>query len=162
MSQITIYTDGLCEPNPGLGCWGFVIRSEAMTIKGCGSFGLSVEATNNEAEYEALVQALAALAAMGPAGGEGLFAKAPRLVIRSDSELVISQLAGRWQVKHPVMIRYHAGVYRLLSVIRFDPPVAFEHVRREANEEADGLSRFALGAGPLLDNFFQRTWQEAS
>ena len=88
-------------------------------------------ATNNVAEYRA---AIAGVSKAAEVGGR-------RLLLRADSRLLIEQLAGRWRIKNPVLVRLHVELRRILE--RFDE-VAFEHVRREFNREADRLANRAV------------------
>ena len=95
--MVTIFFDGLCEPNPsGVATFGFVIvglpgATEPAT--GCGVVGAGDGMTNNVAEYVALGKALAYLVATKAAVDE--------LSILGDSKLVIEQLKGNWQCNSP-------------------------------------------------------------
>ncbi len=84
-------------------------------------------ATNNVAEYTAAIRGLERARELG----------ATRLLLRSDSRLLIEQLAGRWKVKHPTLQRLHDEAR---SLIKEFEDVRFEHVRRERNVEADALA----------------------
>jgi probable phosphoglycerate mutase len=97
-------------------------------------------ATNNVAEYKAAIAGLERAAELG----------ARSVLVRSDSKLLIEQLSGRWRVKNPTLIRLHERVRALVS--RFAGGVAFEHVPRELNREADrlanrGVDEWLAGAG---------------
>ena len=96
-------------------------------------------ATNNVAEYTAAIEGLERAASLN----------ARSVMIRSDSKLLIEQLSGRWRVKNPTLIRLHERVRALLN--RFPGGVAFEHVPRELNREADRLANRGVDewlAGP--------------
>jgi ribonuclease H / adenosylcobalamin/alpha-ribazole phosphatase len=84
-------------------------------------------ATNNVAEYTAAIRGLERARELG----------ATHVLLRSDSRLLIEQLAGRWKVKHPTLQRLH---YEARSLIKEFEEVRFEHVRRERNVEADALA----------------------
>jgi ribonuclease HI len=84
-------------------------------------------ATNNVAEYRAAIAALDRAAEL----------RARRLLLRSDSRLLIEQLRGKWRVKNPTLIRLHTQARKLLAT--FDE-VSFEHVPRELNKHADRLA----------------------
>jgi len=84
-------------------------------------------ATNNVAEYTAAIRGLERARELG----------ATRVLLRSDSRLLIEQLAGRWKVKNPTLQRLHQEAR---SLIREFEQVRFEHVRRERNVEADALA----------------------
>jgi ribonuclease HI len=84
-------------------------------------------ATNNVAEYTAAIRGLERARELG----------ATHVLLRSDSRLLIEQLAGRWKVKHPTLQRLHDEAR---SLIKEFEEVRFEHVRRERNVEADALA----------------------
>ena len=84
-------------------------------------------ATNNVAEYTAAIRGLERARELG----------ATRVLLRSDSRLLIEQLAGRWRVKNPALQRLH---HEARSLIKEYEEVRFEHVRRERNVEADALA----------------------
>ena len=83
--------------------------------------------TNNVAEYRACLEGLLLAAEHG----------ARRVLVRSDSRLLVEQLSGRFRVKNPTLIRLHEEVRRIISGFA---EVAFEHVPREENAEADVLA----------------------
>lgn len=84
-------------------------------------------ATNNQAEYRAVIEGLRLAAERG----------AERVLVRSDSKLLVEQLAGRFRVKNPTLQRLHREVR---AVARSFERVDFEHVRRAENAEADALA----------------------
>jgi len=90
--------------------------------------------TNNVAEYYAL------LAALDYAVNQGLNA----LRIRSDSELLVRQMQGRYKVKSPELKPLHERASKLARQIAY---FAIEHVRRESNRDADALANVALDSG---------------
>jgi ribonuclease H / adenosylcobalamin/alpha-ribazole phosphatase len=90
-------------------------------------------ATNNVAEYRAAIAALERAATLG----------ARRLLLRSDSRLLIEQLKGTWRVKNPTLIRLHTQTRKLLA--SFDE-VSFEHIPRELNKHADRLANRGVDA----------------
>ena len=95
-------------------------------------------ATNNVAEYTAAIRGLERARELG----------ATHVLLRSDSRLLIEQLAGRWKVKHPTLQRLH---HEARSLIKEFEEVRFEHVRRERNVEADALANRGVDewlAGP--------------
>jgi ribonuclease H / adenosylcobalamin/alpha-ribazole phosphatase len=98
-------------------------------------------ATNNVAEYRAAIEALRRAHDLG----------ATALILRSDSKLLIEQLSGRWRIKNPTLIRLHTEARELIRRFR---SVAFEHVPRELNREADRLANVGVDAwlaGPGKD-----------
>ncbi len=95
-------------------------------------------ATNNVAEYRAAIAGLRAAAGLG----------ARRVLLRSDSRLLIEQLSGRFRIKNPTLIRLHGEAREAAG--GFDR-VGFEHVPRELNGEADRLANRGVDewlAGP--------------
>jgi ribonuclease HI len=84
-------------------------------------------ATNNVAEYTAAIRGLERARELG----------ATHVLLRSDSRLLIEQLAGRWKVKNPTLQLLHQEARSLIK--EFDE-VRFDHVRRERNVEADALA----------------------
>jgi len=89
--------------------------------------------TNNQAEYEGLLCALSESSGLGPG----------RVVIRTDSELLYYQMAGRYKVKNPELKVLHAKACELKLEM---PNVAIELVRREQNKETDKLAKAAARA----------------
>jgi probable phosphoglycerate mutase len=94
-------------------------------------YGYLGKATNNVAEYQALIHALKYALDRG----------AERVKLFSDSELVVRQMAGRYRVKHPDMVPLHRQAAALRSRFR---EATLEHVRRENNRDADRLANLAL------------------
>jgi len=84
-------------------------------------------ATNNVAEYWAAIRGLERARELG----------ATRVLLRSDSRLLIEQLAGRWKVKNATLQVLH---HEARSLIKGFEEVRFEHVRRERNVQADALA----------------------
>jgi ribonuclease HI len=124
--RLIVSCDGAARGNPGPAGIGVHIsdadgRTVAEIAKGIGV------ATNNVAEYSAAIEGLTRAKELG----------ATDVLLRSDSRLMIEQLAGRFKVKHPTLQRLHAEVRAL--TVTFER-VAFEHVPREFNKEADRLA----------------------
>ena len=94
-------------------------------------YGYLGRASNNVAEYQALIHALRYALKRG----------AERVKVFSDSELVVRQMAGQYRVKHPDMVPLHRQASTLRS--RF-LEASLEHVRREHNRDADRLANVAL------------------
>jgi ribonuclease HI len=125
-----IHIDGASRGNPGEAGFGVhVADSEGAVVAEL--YGYLGRATNNVAEYQALLHALRWAAARG----------ATHLALFTDSELVVRQIEGRYKVKHPDLRPLYEQARILLS--RFaDAPLA--HVPREENREADRLANRAL------------------
>jgi ribonuclease HI len=127
--DLVIHIDGGSRGNPGEA--GFGVYVEAPDGTATELYGYIGRATNNVAEYQALLHALRHALARG----------ATRVRILSDSELVVRQVAGQYKVKHPDMIPLHQEARSLMR--RFER-ITLDHVRREQNREADRLANRAL------------------
>ena len=127
---LLIHIDGASRGNPGEAGFGIHIEDE-QGRRLAGLHGYLGEATNNVAEYQALIHALRYALAKG----------ARRVKVFSDSELVVRQIAGAYKVKHPAMRALHGEAMALLD--RFEQ-TSVSHVPREQNREADRLANRAL------------------
>jgi ribonuclease HI len=130
MGRLTVNVDGGARGNPGPAAVGVVVRDgggEVLEERG-ERIG---EATNNVAEYRALLLGLELAAAHG--GTE--------LDLVGDSELVVRQVEGRYKVKNAAMKELNEKVKRALR--GFDA-WSIRHVRREQNADADRLVNEAL------------------
>lgn len=136
MERIIAYTDGGSRGNPGpagIGVYitapdGTVLREVALAIG---------NATNNVAEYHAVLTALQTLKAL-----YGKRTKDMEIELRMDSELIQKQLSGLYQIKEPGLVPYFIEIHNM-RVSHF-PSIRFVHVRREANKEADRLANEAM------------------
>jgi len=122
--------DGASRGNPGPAAYAVVLRDPEGKVVLELAKNLGRE-TNNVAEYYAL------LAALDYAAGHGIRA----LRIRSDSELLVRQMQGRYKVKSADLKPLHERASKLARQLDY---FAIEHVRRELNREADGLANHAL------------------
>jgi ribonuclease HI/probable phosphoglycerate mutase len=128
---LTIHTDGASRGNPGASAFSYVIaRKGAPVVENAGCLG---DMTNNQAEYTALVRALEHALKLGPAH---------RVVLNSDSELMVKQLKGEYKVKNADLRPLFERARELAG--RFAGGVEFVHVRRELNKRADQLCNNAL------------------
>jgi len=131
--SIVAYIDGGARGNPGPAGYGVRVENERGDLieELCGFLG---SATNNIAEYNGL------LAALRYANEHG-----HRIVrIKSDSELLVKQMIGQYRVKNPglqVLFQQAQSLARTLE------RVAYEHVRREQNRDADRLANQAMDEG---------------
>ena len=124
-----VYIDGASRGNPGeSGIGVLVIRPDASREEIKEYIG---RGTNNEAEYKALIKALAYLVAEG----------SPTVKIHTDSQLVANQMNGLWKVKDPKLRILHSEAKKLVSLI---PTFEIEYIPRENNTEADGLANEAI------------------
>ena len=131
--MITAYFDGLCYPkNPcGVAAYGYLIYRDGEIIhRGFRAVGEGKGMTNNVAEYEGLKAAAMWL------HDNGIEEK---ILIKGDSQLVMKQMKGEWQVNSATSKKYVPEIKLLLQGM----DVTFQWVPREKNEEADKLSRVA-------------------
>jgi ribonuclease HI len=128
---LTIHTDGAARGNPGPAAYAYVIQRQGQPpIEEAGLLG---ETTNNQAEYTALVKALEHALELG---GDH------RVVVHSDSELMVKQLNGEYRVKNEELRPLYEEALDLRG--RFKGAVTFVHVRRAQNKRADELCNEAL------------------
>jgi ribonuclease HI len=139
MKKIIIYTDGGSRGNPGPAGIGVVFCNEkGQPIKRYSEY-LGDKLTNNEAEYKAVVFALKKFKALF---GKKL-AKSSEVEIRSDSELLVKQLNGKYKVLDSKIQLLFLEIWNL----RFDfQRIRFKLIGREKNAEADKLVNEALDA----------------
>lgn len=125
--------DGASRGNPGPAAYAVVMRDpNGNVILELGKrLGRD---TNNVAEYYAL------LAALDYATSNGIRA----LRIRSDSELLVRQMRGRYKVKSPDLKPLHERALKIRRQLQY---FTIEHVRRELNRDADALANAALDSG---------------
>jgi ribonuclease H / adenosylcobalamin/alpha-ribazole phosphatase len=125
-------TDGGARGNPGPAAYAYVLEAEDGTVLDARGEAIGV-ATNNVAEYRALVAGLERAVEAGVS----------ELEVVSDSELMVKQMRGEYRVKHEALKGLSleaAGLARRLS------KVTYTAVRREHNELADRLVNEALDA----------------
>lgn len=136
--RFTIYGDGGSRGNPGPAGSGAIIRNETGETVATVSEFLGV-ATNNVAEYTAVLRALETLAAT-------LESKATdaEVHVRMDSMLVVKQMTGEWKLKHPGLKPLAARVGELAGLFK---SVSYEHVYRDFNKDADRLANEAMDRG---------------
>jgi ribonuclease HI len=133
MQKLIINTDGGSRGNPGPAAVGVVFYDEGGQILARYKEYIG-EATNNIAEYKALILALK----------KAKDFECEEIECRLDSELVVRQLHGVYKVKDEKMRVLYAQVQELI----FFKPIKFVHVRRELNKEADALVNAALDERP--------------
>jgi ribonuclease HI len=129
---LRLFTDGASRGNPGPAALGVVIEDDqGMRLRGFHRWLGS--ATNNVAEYEALIEGLKAVKAWKP----------DRLEVFLDSKLVVEQMNGRYRIKAPELAPLHQKASELISEF---PDVAISHVERAKNRGADALANMAIDA----------------
>ncbi len=138
---------GIADPKPA----GFLVQIDGSSLGNPGPAGIGVRVigpdgtvlkeisrfigtrTNNQAEYEGLLCALTESRGLGPGP----------VAIRTDSELLYYQMAGRYKVKNPELKMLHSKARELALAL---PGVSIELVRREQNKETDKLAKAAAEA----------------
>jgi ribonuclease HI len=138
MKKIIIYTDGGSRGNPGPAAIGIVFCNEkGQKIKEYAEY--LGEATNNEAEYGAVIFALQKFKALF---GKKL-AKNTDIELRVDSELLTKQLSGQYKILDSKMVDLFIKIWNLKTEFR---KIRFKLISREKNKEADGLVNKELDA----------------
>ncbi|WP_406071951.1 bifunctional RNase H/acid phosphatase [Micromonospora sp. NBC_01638] len=130
---VAVEADGGSRGNPGPAGYGAVVRDPEtgeVLAERAESLGTT---TNNVAEYQALIAGLTAAAELGAA----------EVDVRMDSKLVVEQMCGRWQIKHPGLRPLAAQAAGLVG--RFTA-VRFTWIPREQNRHADALANAAMDA----------------
>jgi len=125
-----VHIDGGARGNPGPAGAGVVIRAEDGTSLFEGGLFLG-RATNNVAEYRALLAGLERARALG----------AETVEVRSDSELLVRQMQGRYRVRNEALRELFDEA---AALCRCFERVRFTHVRRQQNTEADRLANQAM------------------
>lgn len=134
--RLIVEADGGSRGNPGPAGFGAVVRDALTGEVQAERSGAIGRATNNVAEYQGLIAGLQAAVELG---GE-------EVEVRLDSKLLVEQMSGRWQVKHPdmkVLARQAADLVRQLGKVRFVwvPRLRNTHADRLANEAMDAAAR---------------------
>ena len=133
MSAFVVNVDGGARGNPGPAAVAAVVRAADGTV--LEEHGERIgEATNNVAEYRALLLGIELAAAHG----------ADELELVGDAELIVRQVEGRYKVKDATMKELHGQVKAALAAFE---SWSIRHVRREHNADADRLVNQALDAG---------------
>ncbi|MGH2680649.1 MAG: ribonuclease HI family protein [Actinomycetota bacterium] len=128
--HLIVSCDGASRGNPGPAGIGAQITDERGAVLGEVARGIG-ETTNNVAEYTAVIEGLTLAAGLG--------ARTVRL--RSDSQLLINQLTGRYRVKSEHLQPLHR---RVRSIAAGFDRISYEHVPREQNTAADGLANIGV------------------
>ena len=130
--KATLFTDGGARGNPGPAAYGYVIEDEGGETLAAHGEAIGV-ATNNVAEYSALLAGLRRAAELG----------VTELDVVSDSELMVRQMLGQYKVKNEALrdLWEEAG-----ALARRVGRVTYRNVRREHNQLADRLVNEALDA----------------
>jgi probable phosphoglycerate mutase len=128
-------TDGGARGNPGPAAFGYVLEADNGVVLAAHGEAIGV-ATNNVAEYRALLAGLAKAVELG----------VDEVEVVSDSELLVKQMRGEYKVKNAALRELSLEAARLARQIG---AVKYTAVRREHNELADRLVNEALDRAPL-------------
>lgn len=138
--MLTIYTDGGSRNNPGEAAYGFAIFDGEKEVAAVGKrLGVT---TNNVAEYTALIEGFAYVLAH-----RDLLGNFSGIQVYLDSNLICSQMQGKFKVKHPNMVPLFLKAKELERDLA--TPVTYTYIPREKNKRADRLVNMALDG--LLD-----------
>lgn len=129
MTTLEIYIDGASKGNPGPSGIGVVICNGKETIKNISIY--IGNATNNAAEYTALIYALQ----------EALKLKAQNLKVKSDSQLLCRQINGLYKVKNPNITGLYNQASHLVPAFK---SFSIVNIPREENKGADKLATLAV------------------
>ena len=130
--KATLFTDGGARGNPGPAAYGYVLEADDGTVLAAHGERIGV-ATNNVAEYRALIAGLEKALELG----------LNEVGVVSDSELLVKQMTGEYRVKNEALKKLNDEAER---VARRIGDVSYRAVRREHNELADQLVNEALDA----------------
>ena len=129
--RVVVEADGGARGNPGPAGYGAVVLDAATgEVLAERKAGLG-RTTNNVAEYEGLIAGLAAAKAVG----------ASSVAVRMDSKLVVEQMSGRWQIRHPTLQTLAARAAELAADLG---TVTYEWIPRADNIHADRLANEAM------------------
>ena len=128
--KVVIHSDGVSRSNPGPSAIGATIKDEQGWMLATISRSIG-RATNNQAEYRAVIAALEKAIELG----------AQQVELNLDSELVVRQVTGRYRVKNQTLKPLFAEVQKLLDSFESSK---IRHVPRRLNREADRLANSAL------------------
>lgn len=135
-NSVVAHFDGACEPprGGGVAAYGYVVEGAGLYYEGRGLAvkPFSAHATNNVAEYVGAICALEWLEAHGYRGD---------VTLAGDSQLVVCQMRGEYEVRAPHLRAYHDRLAQLAERFRH---VEFVWLPREKNQRADALSKEAL------------------
>ena len=136
--RVIVEADGGSRGNPGNAGYGAVVLTTDGDViaQRNGALGIT---TNNVAEYSGLIAGLTAAAELG----------ADEVEVRMDSKLVVEQMSGRWQIKHPGLRPLAA---RAADQVRRFRSVTFTWIPRERNKRADALANAAMDGKPASED----------
>ncbi len=129
--KVLAWIDGAARGNPGPSGGGILLEdAEGNALKEISEY-FGDDLTNNQAEYSALVRALEECKSLG----------VDIVEVRSDSQLLVRQMNGRYRVRSDNLINLHRKAKNLED--NFEG-ISYEHVSREDNYKADELANSAI------------------
>ena len=128
-----LFTDGGARGNPGPAAFGYVIETDDGHVLAAHGEAIGV-ATNNVAEYRALVAGLEKALELG----------LEEVEVVSDSELLVKQMRGEYRVKNAGLLPLYQQARTIAQTL---DRIVYEHVRREQNKDADRLANLAMDEG---------------
>ncbi|MFC2027040.1 ribonuclease HI family protein [Chloroflexota bacterium] len=128
--KVVIHSDGVSRNNPGPAAIGATVKDEQGRLLATISRSIG-RATNNQAEYRAVIAALEKAINLG----------ARQIELNLDSELIVRQVTGRYRVKNEALKPLFGRVKKLLGSLE---GFSIRHVPRQQNQEADRLANSAL------------------
>lgn len=132
-SNLIIYTDGGSRGNPGYAAYGFVVydAEKKLLFEHGNNIGI---ATNNIAEYSAILEALKYVSSIEyPVSSIQFF---------MDSKLCAEQLSGKWKIKNENIRGFYYEIKKIEKELGAN--ITYSHVPREQNKDADRLVNMAL------------------
>ncbi|TRZ83612.1 reverse transcriptase-like protein [bacterium] len=131
-----MYIDGAARGNPGPAGIGVILEdANKQVVRNIDKF--IGNATNNVAEYTALIVGMEAACKLG----------AKEIAVNTDSELLAKQLGGEYKVKNPVLKGLYTKVLKILD--NFDQ-VVINNIQREENKGADKLANKAIDSSAKI------------
>lgn len=127
--KVTIQTDGGARGNPGPAGLGFLVKENDKILFAQGKY--LGETTNNQAEYQALIAALAKAKELG----------ATEVLCLMDSELIVKQMQLKYKVKNEGLAPLFMKAWKFAHEFQ---TCTFKHVPRKRNHEADALVNMAI------------------
>ena len=130
VKKVIIYTDGAARGNPGPASIGAIIKDETGNVMARLSQSIGIT-TNNQAEYRAVITALEKAVSLG----------AKYVILKSDSELVVKQINGRYKIKNAALRPLYQEVVKLTGSLE---SFTISYIPRAQNAGADALANKAL------------------
>jgi ribonuclease H / adenosylcobalamin/alpha-ribazole phosphatase len=135
--RVLVEADGGSRGNPGPAGFGTVVwNADRSAVLAESKLAIGI-ATNNVAEYRGLIAGLTEAATLN----------ATEVAVSMDSKLVVEQMSGRWQIKHPDLKKLNADARALAS--HFDQ-ISYQWIPREDNSHADRLANEAMDAAATV------------